>query len=204
MRMVSGLSSPELQMQLSHTRRQVSGRSAFALSRVALKTLCVFICFSTPSFSRECWLMHFAQAPCTPISPPTRHSEQRLAPSFQRSYMASCTRHPPLTWRPPEASNLTKSTPFSVHPTHDLSIQGYITSRLLTCTPYSPRDTTHQFPPLPRIQPSWSTERASFTFRLTFTPLPVLMRGDRASIALEEPCMYVDDAAVDDLTQNQN
>ena len=48
--------------------------------------------------------MGFAQAPCTPVSPPTRHSDQWFASSFQRSSMASYTRRPSLTWRRPKAS----------------------------------------------------------------------------------------------------
>ncbi len=84
--------------------------------RVALNFLCAVICFPTLQFSKKCWLMGFAQAPYTPVSPPTRQSHLSFDPSFQRRSMARSTRHPSPDRPPlqgPSVSPVTVSFPLS-------------------------------------------------------------------------------------------
>ena len=130
-------------MRPSHAGRQVSDRTAVTSSPTGsedLKTLYVFICFPTFTFSREYTLMGFDQVPCTLVSLPTRHSHLWFTLSFQRSSMARPMRHPPLTRhhpRPPPASPSHRLfTPILIH---DLSAREYTTRQFLTCAPYSPR-----------------------------------------------------------------
>ena len=100
-RVDSGFSSSKLYKcsRRMHDARSVT-EGPFHRPRVALKTLYVFICFPTHPFSGECWLIGFAQVPCTLTPPPTRHSHQWFAPSFQWTSIARHTQHPLLT-RPP-------------------------------------------------------------------------------------------------------
>src|SRR5258706_8295940 len=71
--MDSGLGSHDLQMR----PKSVAG-APLHRPPVALKTLCVFICFPTLAFSRGCWLMGFAQASCTPVT-----TDSTFSPMFR-------------------------------------------------------------------------------------------------------------------------
>ena len=173
------------------------------LPRVALKILCVFI-----PFSREYWLMGFTQAPCTPVSPPSRHPHLSFAPSFQRCSMARPTRHPPLTRPPPKASSRLNES---------ASLTAYPDSRPFYPNVYNP-PIPHLHSVLPQVHNSATSSAATYPTFVDdgegMSPLSVLQihttaypnEGGKQGlvVALDESRMCVDDAAVDDSTQSQS